>query len=573
MSTARFILALPRDRRAPSQILREADPQAQHPASAWFWTNEAMPVIDVGDGSVVIGHCFSRERRSAPPDQLQQSGGAAAYARSLLRTHWGAYLAVLRDERSGCWRVMSDPSGLLPAFRFVTSDHVILFSDSVLLEQVSGEKLRVCWKGMLDHLMHPDMRQRATCLTGVDELPRGVLLDPSIPSAPEHTLWSPSDHFPTEPSPTFEVAREELRAAAIEVLAAWQEALGPVAVAASGGVDSSFICGALAAGEREFGCITLATADSSGDERYFARLLARHLGRPLQELTYDPAVVGPHSLASGGLPRPCRRTFVSAVDAMLAHGAIKLGAAVVFDGNVGDNLFCYLHSAVPVADQLRAEGPGPGALSTMLDMCRVTGCDIPMMAMATLRELRNANGAPSRHRDMRFLSHDTGGCDDTEPLTPWLAKVDGPHKGKRDHIALILRGQHNIHGISSRAPRLSPLMSQPMLETCLKIPTWLWPKGGVNRALARSAFASELPAELFNRIAKPGPDSFIRYAFERNRAEIYALLRDGLLASNGLLDLVRLDLAFTGEAANDWSDVRRLLDLAEAENWARSWQT
>lgn len=115
-------------------------------------------------------------------------------------------------------------------------------------------------------------------------------------------------------------------------------------------------------------------------------------------------------------------------------------------------------------------------------------------------------------------------------------------------------------------------MSQPLLETCLKIPTWFWPKGGINRALARSAFGPELPAELSTRTAKPGPDSFIRDAFIRNKNQLHALLRDGLLASSGSLDLVRLDQAFVGDAANDWSDVRRILDLAEAENWARRWQ-
>jgi asparagine synthase (glutamine-hydrolysing) len=571
MSAARFVLVLPRDRNSPSGTLRAAAPQAQPQASAWLWTNEAMPTFALDDGSVIIGHCFSRERPKRDPDPFEHSRDPKAYARSLLRKHWGAYMLILRDERSGSWQVMGDPSGLLPVFRLLTPGHVILSSDPALLEEASGIKLQVCWKGMLDHLMHPDMRQRATSLMGVDELPPGVLLDPGEPAAPEQVLWKPSDHFPAKAPPTFEHARAELRAVAIDVMATWQEALGTVAVAVSG-VDSSFICGALAAARREFGCITLATAEVSGDERHFARLLADHLGMPLQELIYDPAALGPNSLASGGLPRPSRRTFVSAVDALLSHGAAQLGAAVVLDGNVGDNLLCYLYSAVPVADRLRAQVPGLGALSTLLDMCRVTGCDIPKMAKETLSVLRQGDRAPPLDSDLRLLAADACKADDIEPLAPWLTHVDGPHKGKRDHIALILRGRHNIHGISSRAPRLSPLMSQPLLETCLKIPTWLWPKGGINRALARSAFSPELPAELSTRTAKPGPDSFIRHAFERNSAQIYALLRDGLLTSNGLLDVVQLDHFFAGNTANDWSNVRRVLDLAEAENWARSWQ-
>ena len=572
MSPPRFILALPRDRPPTQGIVRETNPLVKPQATAWLWASDAMPVADAGDGSVVIGHCFSRAGPKNGIGWFQHSSDATQSAKSLLRKGWGAYFAVLPDVSTNRWQVMSDPSGLLPVFRLLTSSHVILSSDPALFQGASGLKPEVCWRRTLHHLMQPDLRQRATCLAGVDELPPGVLLDPSSPDAPEQVLWSPSDHFPANAALTFESAREELRAVACNVLDAWQMALGPVAVAVSGGVDSSFICGALAAGGREFGCITLATAEAGGDERYFARLLANHLDRPLMEFIYDPAALTPQSFASKGMPRPSRRTFVMAVDTMLARGAAELAAAVVLDGNAGDNLFCYLHSAVPVVDRLRSEGPGFGTFSTLLDMCRVTGCDIPTMAKETLRKLRQGCSAPSFFCDTRLLTTDAHSDSEIEPLVSWPENVHGPCTGKHDHVALIMRARHNIHGISSRVPRLSPLMSQPLLETCLRIPTWLWPTGGVNRALARAAFASELPAELFTRTAKPGPDGFIRQAFERNRSQLHVLLREGLLVKNGLLDTTQLDRVFAGETANDWKTVRRLLDLAEAENWAKSWQ-
>lgn len=572
MSPARFVLALPRDSLAPLQILREEMPRAKVRAPAWLWTNEAMPVSTVAGGSFIIGHCFSRRGSHRSLDRLDHCPDAQALSQALLRERWGAYLVLVRDAGSGRWQAMCDPSGLLPVFRLLTSSHAILSSDAALLEQASGIKLSISWNSVLDHLMQPDLRQRATCLAGVDELPPGVLLDPCAQDAPEQALWTPGDHLPTHEALPFEAARDELRAVAINVLAAWQDVLGPVAVAVSGGVDSSFVCGALAAGGYEFGCITLATSDASGDERHFARLLASHLGRPLKELMYDPTALGPHVFASQGLPRPSRRTFVSVVDRMLASCAADLGAAVVLDGNSGDNLFCYLHSAAPVADRLRSEGPGRGAFSTLLDMCRVTGCDIPTIAAETLRKLRRYSTEPPFEPDTRFLATDEGQSTAVGSLVGWPNLVAASYPGKRDHVALIARGLHHIHGVSCHAPRFSPLMSQPLLEACLRIPTWLWPKGGVNRALARSAFAAELPPELFTRTAKPGPDSFILRAFERNRGETMAMLRDGLLAENGLLDIRQLDQFRKGEAANDWRTVRRLIDLAEAENWARSWQ-
>jgi len=572
MTPGQFVLALPRGLPFVPEIGREMTPRPLRDGSASLWANGAMPVMQMGGSMHVIGHCFASDQPGHPHGLFPEVSDPVTLMRRLLSDGWGAYMAVVCDERCGRWLVMSDPSGLLPVFRQVTPTHVLLSSDPALLGKVSGTRSEVCWKGVAAHLLQSDMRQRATCLTGIDELPPGVLLDPCAPGGEEQVLWHPADHFPQDPSLSFGAAREELRRIAIDVLDAWQRALGPVAVAVSGGVDSSFICGALTAGQHPFGCITLATTEASGDERHYARLLASHAGQPLKELIYDPAALGVESLASGGLPRPSRRTFVSVVDAMLARGAAELGASVVLDGNAGDSLFCYLYSAAPVADRIRAVGPGPGAVSTMLNMCRVTGCDVPTMARETLRELRRRGGSPLPGCDERLLAPVACASQEAEPLAGWLEAVDGPHRGKRDHVALILRSRHNIHGISSQARRLSPLMSQPLLEACLRIPTWLWPQGGVNRALARSAFATELPAPLLSRTVKPGPDSFIRAAFERNRNGLHALLREGLLAHNGLIDLDALDKAFALDARTDGQTVRRILDLAEAENWARSWR-
>mgnify|MGYP003315672893 CR=1 FL=1 len=77
--------------------------------------------------------------------------------------------------------------------------------------------------------------------------------------------------------------------------------------------------------------VTLATADRSGDERDYARLLAKHLGAEYAERIYDPVRFDPQISASAGLPRPSSRSFQSTIDALLADAAGDLGAQIVFD--------------------------------------------------------------------------------------------------------------------------------------------------------------------------------------------------------------------------------------------------
>jgi len=448
---------------------------------------------------------------------------------------------------------------------------VVLTSDPKLFEQACGKRMSISWDSLARFSMCSELRARQTCLVGVDELRPGALTYPAACDSEEFPIWRAQQFLPGRPSPSYDKARAQLRDMAIRVMGAWADELGPVAVAVSGGVDSSLVCAALARAQKPFCCVTLATADRSGDERDYARLLAEHLGAEYAERIYDPARFDPQVSASAGLPRPNRRSFLSTIDALLADAADNLGAQIVFDGNVGDNLFCFLHSAAPVVDRLRVEGPGRGAVETLLDMCRVTGCDLPAMVKATLRRLVRRPGG-EWPCDRRLLADHLASDEALDPVTPWLDINVGRHGGKRDHFALIMRAQHHVHGLGIGPERFSPLMSQPLLELCLSIPTWLWAKGGRNRALARDAFAADLPPSLLARTSKSGPDSFIRLAFHHHRSALRELLLDGLIARNGLLDRASVEAAFELDTSLNGSTIYRLLDLAEAETWARSWQ-
>lgn len=539
------------------------------------WLGGGMPVIDMGSRGIVIGTLFSRPDgaacRSIVSDR-EVDEDAQSMARRLLDRCWGAYIAVLTDPDERGTSVLVDPSGLLPVYSVTTENHVVISSNVRVLERCTHVHLRVDWKDVHAFLCRPELRSRATCLKGVREVPPGSLTTIFGRSISEKLLWRPDAFMPVAPHPSFGDAANQLRETAIAVIGAWERSLGPVTVAASGGVDSSFICGALHCGGAAFSCVTAATADPSGDERPAVRRLAEHLDVPLAEGIYDPALFDPLESASGALPRPSRKSFLNGVDRLFAKAADDLGAVTIMDGNGGDNLFCYLHSAAPIDDRLRAEFTLSGWASTFLDSCRVTGCDVPEMATAIWRRMTRPAGFPPWPADERLLSRPAPDFESAEPVAPWTRVPVGPHGGKHDHLALIMRCQNHLHGLISPMSRFSPLMSQPLMELCLAIPTWLWCEGGLNRSVARRAFADALPPSILTRTAKAGPDSYIRAIFDRNRQAVRHSLMDGLLARQGLLDLPAVEQALGIDAYTGDSIIYRLLDLAEAEHWARAWQ-
>ena len=470
-------------------------------------------------------------------------------------------------------QILVDPSGLLPVYSAETATHRIFASHPELLRQTSGFELVPSWPAIHAHLSRPNLRQQVTCLAGVSELAPGELTVAGERHLSRRQLWRPEEFMPSKARISCEEAAEQLRELATPILGAWARRLGRVAVAASGGVDSSLVCAALAEAEQPFDCVTLATADPSGDERTYVRMLGEHLGVSIIDRIYDIRAIDPLVCVSAGLARPSRKTFMAAVDAALFDAGQSLEADVIFDGNGGDSLFCFLHSAAPLVDRLLCEGPGRGLAATFVDLCHLTGCSMPTMMRAAVGRLFRRRSSGLWPADLRLLSG-AFEPDRVDPLSPWLETKVGCHPGKRDHLSLLLRSQNNMNGLAAGGlPRFSPLLSQPLVEFCLGVPTWVWCAGGINRAPARAAFAADLPRGILERVSKAGPDSFVRSIFDTHRHTYRDLLLEGLLVRHGLLDRKLVEAALNADYRSEGSIIYRLLDLVETENWARSWSS
>tara|TARA_R110002124_G_scaffold173440_4_gene341044 strand:+ start:3330 stop:5069 length:1740 start_codon:yes stop_codon:yes gene_type:complete len=579
MKAVKFVLAVPlASQGTPSGTLeRSSRREGLCGQSPSLWTDDDTALIDLGAAGVILGALFSRssfELLKSLPGEAPECRNIDRLMSWLIEECWGAYVAIHSNCQTGAVQILVDPSGLLPVYSTETGTHRIFATHPELLRQASGFQLRPSWPAVRAHLSRPNLRQRVTCLAGVSELAPGELVVARERHVSAKQIWRPEDFMPSRTRISCEEAAEQLREIATPILGAWARRLGRVAVAASGGVDSSLICAALAEAGQPFDCVTLATADPSGDERTYVRMIGDHLGVNIRDRIYDIRAVDPLVCVSAGLARPSRKTFMAAVDAALFDAGKSLEADVIFDGNGGDSLFCFLHSAAPLVDRLLCEGPGRGSVTTFVDLCHLTGCSMPTMMRAAAGRMFRRRSTGLWPADLRLLSGAFEQLDRTEPLSPWLETSGGCHPGKRDHLALMMRSQNQVNGLAAGGlPRFSPLMSQPLVEFCLGVPTWVWCAGGINRAPARAAFAADLPCDILDRVSKAGPDSFVRSIFDKHRHIYRDLLLEGLLARHGLLDREAVEAVLHLDFRSEGSLIYRLLDLVETENWARSWSS
>lgn len=240
-------------------------------------------------------------------------------------------------------------------------------------------------------------------------------------------------------------------------------------------------------------------------------------------------------------------------------------------GAGGDNVFCYLTTAAPVLDAWRALGP-TAAARALRDVSELCGCTAWTTTRFALRKaLRGLRPAAPWRRDTDFLL--PGAAPDAPEPHPWLDAPRGTLQGKREHVGALLRIQHVTDPETrvSLLPFLHPLIAQPLVELCLGIPTWLWVRGGHNRAVARAAFRGLLPDAVLDRRSKGRLEGMCMRAYLRHKLDMDELLLGGLLRQVGLLDADALEAYL--ERDGPPPDVRyfRIFELVTAELWLRSW--
>lgn len=114
-----------------------------------------------------------------------------------------------------------------------------------------------------------------------------------------------------------------------------------------------------------------------------------------------------------------------------------------------------------------------------------------------------------------------------------------------------------------------PLLSQPVVEACLRVPTWMWIAEGRNRSVARAAFADVLPSVILNRRSKGSYLGFFAAVYKRGRMQMLDLLATGHLRARGLLDIKAIEYVVRNDLPPNESSFVRIFDLCMVENWLR----
>jgi asparagine synthase (glutamine-hydrolysing) len=511
--------------------------------------------------AIVLGTLFHRgdDRRVTELGIVDCHAIADSGGRHLIDNFWGSYVALAEARGQFGAVVVRDPSAQLPLYGWQLDQCTLFFSDFQLALDVVRQKPAFDWDAIAHRLRFPGLRIVSSGLEGVTEIIPGSCI--SLQTGDATQLWHPwafVDNAPPDP--------EALEATLLRCVRAWAGTFSRIDVELSGGLDSSIVAACVAASSCDWRAVTYATDAAEGDERRYARAVALALGVPLDEFVVTVDALDPISLPAYPRIRPGGFGVLGGIDRLLGASSRSAGADAIFSGGGGDNIFCKIRSAGPVADSLAIQGVR-GAWRTARDLaelCDTTMWDVGRHSMRQLWRRRQTRWPASddllNHKALAaFRGH------------PWLDQVrDRP--GKRAHIANLvgilpfLDGYDRTHEF----PMIYPLLTQPVVELCLAVPSWRWIANGRDRAFARDAFARRLPASVIQRRSKGGLRSVMIPAFERSRIPLASLLCDGMLAAQGLVDCDAIKAVLDAPVSSTKTDYVRVFELADVELWVRS---
>ncbi len=521
-----------------------------------------LPIAASGSG-VVIGQHFGDTAKS-PRDPM--------FPEVLTARTWGNYCAIGLDRQGAASWILRAPLGHLPVLLRQKGPLLFVASHADLLLDAVGEQPELDWTFAAQHLAYAHLQTERTGLVGVEELlPGDMLFNTAAQMWRKRTMWSPWN-WTTRDLEILDPADAEtcLRAKVDAAVAALARGARAPLLELSGGLDSSILAASLAAAHAPARAVNLVTRATEGDERDYARASAAATELALEEIMVPdsfelcrPALV---RSARPGLPQ-----LLIAADRLLTTQARCDGIDAFFSGAGGDCVFASPGSAAPAADVLLRFGIGRRFLRATDALAEIHHASAWQVARMAWHQSRRGPIDARWPANPIFLA--PACMPAPAPDHPWFNEPEGILPGKRSHVRAILAALAHVDGYPRHevAPSRYPLLSQPVVETVLRIPSWLWIEGGRDRAVARRAWADVLPPKVLDRRSKGGLDGYSIAMIEANRNALHPFLLDGHAARSGLIDRPVLEAVLAGRPRRGDTAIYRLFPLIDVEAWARAW--
>lgn len=526
--------------------------------------------IYIFKNSIVWGKLF--EKIDNISYNAEQNEKRSISVDELVKNYWGNYIALFFDNND--IKVFRDPSASINCLWYTCEETTLVFSSLDSYRKCIEHNFRIDRKYIAATLCFNRINNCYTGIKDVKSLIAGCSISLNTGKIESH--WSPENFANAKNDEiSIDCIEEKLRKTVIDCLTVWGNSYKSILINLSGGLDSSIVAICL----KEFSKANLTAlnfySDSlAGNEVRYAKEVSEKYEINLNLFKLNNYKL---NLIDKLNDFPCQHRpmkfglgFESndyEADVIINH---KIDA--IFSGCGGDALFQNNNSIFISQDYYRDKGFN-GLFTTSRRVAELTDRTVwDIFIKSILNKYSKKKKYLYENRiskeliceyyvdqiDYNYLSH------------PWHDLFSDLNNGKKFQISGLIDSEnfYTYRKSSEKVDVVHPLLSQPIIELCLTIPSYILTPNLINRGLIRSAFKEYLPESIMIRRSKCTAGNFFSELIEYNYNDICNNLLNGKLIDYQIVSKEWLDKAIK-LGRIDENIKMQLFQLITTEIWLR----
>ncbi len=531
------------------------------------------------NSGMLVGKVFDRANYTPVNFTHELAHTCVNNPQQITKLFWGRYVGALFNKTIKTLTLVRDPQGLSTIFYHATPDGVVFYTELSLLYEALENKPAIDLTFFGQHLIHANQALAATPFEGIKELLPGMGLSFNLTgNYSQKLLWDVSQlggSLITDEN-AFE---EELLATLRSCTKAWVGNAPGVCVELSGGTDSSGVLLLLHDVLPDKKLVAVNYIDSktqSSNEIEFAQETADACNVQLHFLDWQTTSLL-DKLPADFLPnRPSTLLMSYKLHKQLHDFALENNCPEIMNGQGGDHIFC-----APPPDQ---------ALADYWFQRGISGITKPLKELSGIYRTpwfslirKNTKAAVCYYRKTRYI--DLQHRKTTHLNKDFLQQLKEEdfylnsvlsrmHPGKAAQIESLCHAvsYSERNQTTSNICHTHPILSQPIIELGLRIPTYQSFYDGYDRIFFRRAVSRiRKTKSLWRRIKGQTTGTMIKQC-AHHANDIRDIICNGQLVKSGLIDKQWLDTELIKMQHSQVESLWPILHMLTGQLWLNQWR-
>jgi asparagine synthase (glutamine-hydrolysing) len=537
--------------------------------------NHIMP-LHTGQG-MLVGKIFDNNQHKPAQFTDEQIHALMSDSTYLSSHYWGRYVGALVNKTTQTLTLVRDPQGLSTIFYSLTPDGIVFSNELALLYEALEIKPSINISYFTNYLIPNNQALSSTPFENIQELLPGTALNYTINGSYNHTLlWNPAPFHGNFIANENEF-EEQLLATLRSCTQAWVGDAPGVCVKLSGGTDSSGIMlllhDILPADKKLIAVNYIDSKVHSSNEIEFAQEMADICNAPLHFTDWQTVSLL-DKLPINFLPnRPSMLLLFNNMHNQINEHALHNNCPELMDGQGGDHVFCSQLPPYALADYWLQRGlrGWTQPLQELSGACRmpwssIIGNNIQAVSNFYRKKL------PIEHHKLAHLDKNVLQelKQDSFYLDNELKKI---YPGKAQQIKSLCHAIDYAERDQTHQAicRTHPLLSQPVIELALQIPTYQSFKDGYDRIFFRRAVSRIKKTKALWRRAKGHTNGSMTNQCAQHAPAIRDIILNGKLTASGIVDTAWFNKEIATMQHRKVDSLWAILHVLTSELWLNQW--